>query len=105
MTIIETDADWPTRTVVSPFPERMPSVEEYGIQEIVANARCEWMRKYGREPTDLIFGRKACAKFLDLIRSTPAFLYAREWPPKNEFMGMTFHRDWDAEGLKIFGDI
>jgi hypothetical protein len=103
MTLLEKDADWPTTLRVD-STTKMPQTVERSIDYIVTHGVFEWQRKYGYAPTDLIFGRKACMKLREYLAGIP--MISREvFGPTNEFMGLTFHRDWECEGIKIFGDL
>lgn len=105
MTLVEKDDDWPTR------PERdasglLKSVE-LGLGEIVAKGVLDWQRTTGRAPTDVILGRKAIEKLRQYLSGIGHIFYGipqDEWkgePPINQFMGLIFHRDTEAEGVVL----
>lgn len=95
MTLIEKDAHWP-KTEALDGEAHMRKFVDVSLSRIVAEGVNEWMYKTGRAPTDVIFGCKAIL----LLREETARVSAVV-APTNQYRGLTFHRDFDAEGVVL----
>jgi hypothetical protein len=96
--IVFADKDWPQIWRMDEATGMRVPVDK-SLDDVVAQGVHEWMSKYGRQPTDVIFGRKAIGKLKEIMYRDHA-IYDSEIK-ENKFMGLTFHKDYDAEGVEL----
>jgi hypothetical protein len=101
MILVKKDAEWPVVWEQHPSAFKMPT--EKPLAAVVADGVIDWMRQAGEQPTDVIFGRRACQMLREEFQQFHEAVNIKLALPddnfENTYHGLTFHRDKEMEGV------